>query len=635
MENVNRWVQNSLFFNILIFIFKKLEVYRESFLYNGISTLSDFISKALKGSLFRAFFTNKSWERDAIQQSRFMSVILKAGQSTERLRGFINGIIQNSYPFKIVSKAAESFIQNPLSVIAYIFLPSMLSITVLQAAFVNFTPKALMYRMILLILLLLMSTVRVSLSSVLSSSGIWKLYKWFFGERAKNVQSYATGLPYEDKLEFAVIGVAGGIFYFLLPGTTFIKLLALIFVSTVIYIWPGLGLALTVFMLPLAPTTYTVGIISLTFLSVLLNSSKFKKTLPAAMIPALLFMAAAVLAAIFSVMRAESLKTLPLYAAYFMMFYSASVLFQDSKTVKTVLSFLIISVLMLSLLGIYQYFFIKVPTAEAWVDVKQFPELATRVYATLENPNVLGEYLGLSIPLVMGLFWASDKFRQKSLLAAVLGVSALCLILTFSRGAWVGLAVSVFAFALIKEPRILVLILVLALMAPIFLPYLPSVVTNRIDSIGSLEDSSNAYRITIWIAALRMIKDYWLNGVGLGLVAFSRVYRDYMIAGASAIHAHNLYLEVCLELGIIGLFALLWMAFRGFSEALICIESSHRISFISAGIIAALAGHLFHGLFDYVWYSPRIVMAFWMYFGMMSAMTAYSFTNDMTGEKAS
>ena len=47
------------------------------------------------------------------------------------------------------------------------------------------------------------------------------------------------------------------------------------------------------------------------------------------------------------------------------------------------------------------------------------------------------------------------------------------------------------------------------------------------------------------------------NGVGLGLVAFSRVYRDYMIAGASAIHAHNLYLEVGLEMGIVGLFALL------------------------------------------------------------------------------
>jgi len=163
--------------------------------------------------------------------------------------------------------------------------------------------------------------------------------------------------------------------------------------------------------------------------------------------------------------------------------------------------------------------------------------------------------------------------------------------------------------------------------------FLPSVVTNRIASIGSLEDSSNAYRITIWIAALRMIKDYWLSGVGLGLTAFSRVYRDYMIAGASAIHAHNLYLEICLELGIVGLFALLWMVFRGFSEALTCVETNHRISYIVAGIVAALAGHLFHGLFDYVWYSPRIVIAFWMYLGMMSALASSSFTNNVTGEK--
>jgi len=165
---------------------------------------------------------------------------------------------------------------------------------------------------------------------------------------------------------------------------------------------------------------------------------------------------------------------------------------------------------MLSLLGIYQYFFVKVPTAAAWVDAKQFPELSTRVYATLENPNVLGEYLGLAIPFLAGFFFASNKFRQKVLLLATVGMLTLCLVLTFSRGAWLGLAVSVFVFALLKEPRLIVLIVILALLAPMFLP---PVVMNRIASIGSLEDSSNAYRITIWIAALRMIKDYWLTGV--------------------------------------------------------------------------------------------------------------------------
>jgi O-antigen ligase len=635
MENANIWLKNSLFMNIIVFFFRP-EVWRESYLYNGISTLSNFISKALKESLFRSFFTNTSWERDAIKQSRFVTIVQKVSQPTAKLTDFVSNIIKNSYPFEIVSKTVESFIQNPFFTVAYIILPSVFSITVLKAVFESYTPKVLLYRIASLMLLLFMLSVRVSLNSVLNSSGVWKLCKWFLDESVSDTSSRKQGsvkeLSYKDKLEFAAIGIAGGILYYFLPRTTFIKLFGLIFISTSIYIWPELGLALTAFMLPLAPTTYTVGIIGLTFLSVLLNCNKLKNTLPAAIVPASLFMASAVLAAVFSVMRAESVKTLPLYAAYFMIFYSASVLFRGKKTVKLVLCFLIISTFMLSMLGIYQYFFAKIPTAEAWVDVEQFPELATRVYATLENPNVLGEYLGLTIPLVLGLFWASGKYRQKSLLAVVLGVLTLCLVLTFSRGAWVGLAVSVFAFALFKEPRLLVLIVILGVLAPMFLP---SVVTNRISSIGSLEDSSNAYRVTIWIAALRMIKDYWLNGVGLGLVVFSRVYRDYMIAGASAIHAHNLYLEIGLEMGIIGLLALLWMALRGFSEALTCVESNHRMSFISTGIVAALVGHLFHGIFDYVWYSPRIVMAFWMYFGMMSAITMDNVTNNMTGEKES
>lgn len=627
----NLWIQNSFIINIVIFIFRP-EVYKSSFFYKMISSLGVSISKALKGSWLRLLFSHESWEQEAIKESRLMTALPKIDNLLNQLRNFLNTIIQNSFPFKFVLKAVDSFVQTPMSTVANILLPFMLSITMLKGFFDNFTPKSLLYRAILLILLFFLLNVRVSLKSLLDFSRTWKIFEWFSDINLLQQDSSTKVVHHKDRLGFAAIGVIAGLLYYFLPQTTFIKLFGIIFVSTAIYIWPGLGLALTAFMLPLLPTTYTVGIIGLTFLSVILKHADIDKTLPAAIIPALLFMAAAGMAAVFSIVRAESLRTLPLYAAYFMIFYSAAVLFKDSKTIKLVIAFIIISTLILSLIGFYQYFFVRIPTAEAWVDVEQFPELATRVYATLENPNVLGEYLGLSIPLLAGFFLASGRFRHKLFLAVVLCILTLCLILTFSRGAWLGLAISVFIFALLKDPRLLVLFIIVAVLSPMFLP---SVVTNRIASIGSLEDSSNAYRVTIWIAALRMIKDYWLTGVGLGLTAFSRVYRDYMIAGASAVHAHNLYLEICLELGIIGIFSLLWMVFRGFSEALTSVDSNRKISYITAGIVAALAGHLFHGLFDYVWYSPRIVIAFWMYLGMMSAVAVGSFTNDVIGEKVS
>lgn len=626
----NLWIQNSLFISIITFLFRP-EIYKNSLFYKIIYSFGLFFSKAIKGSWIRALLAYESWEYGAIKQSRLITAFRKINNPLIKLRRFLNCIIQNSFPFKIVLNFVNAFVQAPISAAIHILLPFMLTITFLQGLFENFTPKGLLFRAILIILLFFLLNAGASLKSLLNSSGICKFCQWFLGVNILPQNTSTGALTFKNRPEFGAIGTITGFLYYFLPQTTFIKLFGIIFGSMAIYIWPWIGFVLTAFVLPLLPTTYTVGIIGLTFLSVLLNYDDIDKIIPAPVIPALLFMAAAGIAAVFSVVRAESIKTLPLYVAYFMIFYSAAVLFRDSKTVKLVLVSIIISTLILSMLGIYQYFFVKIPTATAWVDANQFPELTTRVYATLENPNVLGEYLGLAIPLLVGFLWASGKFRQKVFLVMVLCILTACLILTFSRGAWLGLAVSAFIFALIKEPRLLVLFIILTIVAPMFLP---SVVMNRIASIGSLQDSSNAYRITIWIAALRMIKDYWLTGVGLGLTAFSRVYRDYMIAGAPAVHAHNLYLEICLELGVLGLLALFWMVFRGFSQALTCIAGNNRASYIIAGITAAIVGHLFHGLFDYVWYSPRIVMAFWMFLGMMSALASRrSFANNEVEEK--
>jgi len=627
---LSSWIEDSLVMKIITFLFRP-EVYTNSQLYEIISSLGVLISKTVKGSFLKLFFAHVSWEQEAIKESRLMAATQKINNPLTKVRCFLNTAIENSFPFKFVGKAVDSFVQFPVSTAASILLPFILLNTVLKGLFDNFTPHALLFRTLLIILLFFLLNVRTSLKGLLNFSKTCKLIGLIFDVNLLPQSSTSKLLNDKDRLEFGAFGLLAGLLYYFLPQITFIKLFGVIFASAAIYIWPGLGIVLIAFMLPLLPTTYTVGVIGVTFLSVLLKHTDVAK-LPAPFIPAALFITTAGMAAVFSVMRAESLKTLPLYAAYFMIFYSAAILFKDSNTVRWALVSIIVSTIILSLLGIYQYFFVKIPTAAAWVDAKQFPELSTRVYATLENPNVLGEYLGLTIPLLAGYFFASGKFGHKLFLVAVLFMLIVCMVLTFSRGAWLGLAVSVFIYALFKEPRLLALFIILAILSPMFLP---SVVMNRIASIGSLEDSSNAYRITIWKAALRMIKDYWLTGVGLGLTAFSRVYRDYMIAGASAIHAHNLYLEICLELGVIGIFALLWMVLRGFSEAMSGMMKNDKISYITTGIVAALVGHLFHGLFDYVWYSPRIVIAFWMFLGMMSALASGCRTSTDMGEKVS
>ncbi len=54
-----------------------------------------------------------------------------------------------------------------------------------------------------------------------------------------------------------------------------------------------------------------------------------------------------------------------------------------------------------SMYGVYQYFFYAPDNTNGWIDSDMFYSISKRVYSTLENPNVLAEYLLLVIPFPM------------------------------------------------------------------------------------------------------------------------------------------------------------------------------------------------------------------------------------------
>jgi len=623
VETISRWVQESVIMRIIITALRP-ETYEESYVGKFIAATLKNVSGIFRGSFLRFLSFDVTWEKSAVDHSRFVGALLKTGPQLKAVVNHINQMIRGSLLLVSALKVEGLFMEKPLVILGYVLFPAIFVSTALKALFSSFTPNALVLRLVLMALSFAMAFLNIPLDKLLCGSKLLKAVSLMIGEKSEVLfgsEARDRGAAFDKTVRLLLLaaGIMFGSFYYFLPGTTFMKLFGLIFLSVFIYLKPWWGLYMVAFMLPLTATTYSVAIIGLTFVSIFLNHDRFKVTEPIALVPALMFMATAVLAAVFSLMRAESLKNLPLYAAYFMVFYSAAVLLRDRIVLKTAIFCLAISSFLLSAYGIYQYFFVKVPTAMAWVDIEQFPELATRVYATLENPNVLAEYLVLVIPVTLGALWTTGKFARKAIYAGLTGALILCLVLTFSRGAWLGLVLALVVFAILKEPRLFILFMVLALIFPLFMP---TVVLDRIASIGSMEDSSNAFRVTIWIAAFRMIKDYWLTGIGLGLSAFARVYRDYMIAGTPAQHAHNLYLEMGIEIGIAGVLAFLWMIASGLARALDRIKTNDRYSFILAGVVGALGGHLLHGLFDYVWYSPRIVMAFWLVFGMMAALSS-------------
>lgn len=284
------------------------------------------------------------------------------------------------------------------------------------------------------------------------------------------------------------------------------------------------------------------------------------------------------------------------------------------KELNRLITVLVFSATIVALIGLYQYV-VGVDIDAAWIDVANNPDIKARVFSVFGNPNVLAEYLIMMIPLSISLMWYSKKLYKKVLFLGTSLVLILAIVLTMSRGGWLGFAFSALVFILLVDKRFLLSIIPITL-AGVYL--LPQTYLNRILSIGNFNDSSNAYRLKMWEITMEIIGDYPLAGVGFGHLPFKQTFETY-IRTMPTYHAHNTFLEIAAELGIPGLIAfviLIFVVFKYSIKELIKKEHTY-ISIISAGVLSGLAGVLAHGAVENVLYLTRIIFSFWMLIGLL------------------
>lgn len=126
----------------------------------------------------------------------------------------------------------------------------------------------------------------------------------------------------------------------------------------------------------------------------------------------------------------------------------------------------------------------------------------------------------------------------------------LCLVLTYSRGCYIGIMAAIAVFLVLWDRRFIFLGIIGLLMLPFVLP---ETIINRFLSIGNMADSSTSYRVYIWLGTIAMLKDYWFCGIGPGAAAFNQVYPLYAYNSISVPHSHNLFLQIMCDTGIVGL----------------------------------------------------------------------------------
>ena len=279
------------------------------------------------------------------------------------------------------------------------------------------------------------------------------------------------------------------------------------------------------------------------------------------------------------------------------------------------LALLVIAAAAVSCYGILQYIFRWGYQSEAWVDSDMFSSIQFRVSSTLGNPNMLGQYLLLAIPVGgAGLLSAKSWFGRVFYFGCC-GVMCLCMILTFSRGAWLGLLCAGAAFFVLLSPR-LMLLFPPALALLWFT--LPETVISRFASIGNLADASTTYRVHIWMGTLAMLKDYWLCGIGPGVEAFNMVYPAYSYNGIDAPHSHNLFLQITCDAGVAALAVFIILIFVYFRMMCVSLsrEKDRTGRLYQVAFISGIGGFMVQAMTDYSFYNYRVLFLFWVYLAL-------------------
>ncbi len=288
----------------------------------------------------------------------------------------------------------------------------------------------------------------------------------------------------------------------------------------------------------------------------------------------------------------------------------------DKKSLKLFLCTLTLALFVMSVYAVIQNF-VGVETDVMLTDIANNKGISGRVYSTVENPNNFAEIIVLLIPFIAALFFSESKKEIKAVLAAAFLLCVVALLLTYSRGSYVSFAISAVVFIALYKPKWLIPLFFAGI---IMIPFLPESILNRILSIGSTSDTSNAYRVFLWEGVAKMIRYEGLYGVGLGPEAFAAAYAPYAsVFALNAHHSHMLYLQVFIETGLVG--GIAFFAFiisvikKGFASLSL---KDNETKLITIAAISAFFGIAFSSATEYIWFYPRVMFVFFIVAGTIN-----------------
>lgn len=297
------------------------------------------------------------------------------------------------------------------------------------------------------------------------------------------------------------------------------------------------------------------------------------------------------------------------YISFAMFFYIVISLINSQARLRMALWSCILTMLSASCLALFQHF---------------SAEQAVRARSTFLDSNYFNLYLLPIIPVAFYRIIDEHSLILKIIAAVASIILILAVVFTFSRGGMIGLVVVLLLLAL-NSKRKLLAFSIIAIIATVFIINMPDYFRDRIEKTGiELQEAkthTSTYRRMLLVeAGWKIFMDNPLTGVGVGNFYWTAGKYEPVYPG----FAHNMYIEVAAELGLVGIFLFMGIIFLTLKDLRMIIKRTDlNLGNYAKGLYIGLMGFLAAALFLHAEYEKFL----WLFIFLTISLRKFALHN--------
>jgi len=350
-------------------------------------------------------------------------------------------------------------------------------------------------------------------------------------------------------------------------------------------------------------------------------------------LPIILFSLVLILSLFISETKTVSLQDFIIFFSYILIFFLITNNLNRNTDFNSFIHLFFIISFLVSIYTIMQYY-----------GVDPYLNDLHSLTSTIGQKNWISNYLAMIFPVMFSFFLLEKTQKNKIVYFFLLSILYATLMICQSRGIWISIIFSILIgillvykfklFEIFKRNKKWLFLLLITFMAITIIYSTDNslnkstiTIPQRAMSIFDIDGSSFNVRLFMWRITFEMIKDKPLFGSGIG--TFKMNYLNYQAEflknnpyyvkySGKAGEAHNEYLEMWAELGIIGLGIFIGFILMFYSLVIDYLKKndSDKDKLIVFGLVLGITSFLIHSLFTFPLHVPALGVTFFAIMGL-------------------